>query len=68
MHNVLTMPLGLAVLDSLGPVIGVWPSAFGNGTYQIAYVFCCLGLGVGVYGSFVVSSIVCVFGRGSFVC
>ena len=51
MYNVLVMPLGLAVLDSLGP----WPSALGDGTYQIAFVFCMLGLGVGVYGSFIVS-------------
>ena len=53
-QNILTIPLGLAVLDSLGPAIGLWPSALGNGTYQIALVFMCLGLGVGVYGSFVV--------------
>ena len=64
MYNVLTMPLGLAVLDSLGPMLHLWPSALGDGTYQIAFVFCCLGLGVGVYGSFVVSqaSTAAVFG------
>ncbi|KAG8534329.1 uncharacterized protein KY384_001173 [Bacidia gigantensis] len=54
MYNVLTMPLGLAVVDSLGPALGLWPSALGGGTYQIAFLFCCVGLGVGVYGSFVV--------------
>jgi len=54
-YNVLTMPLGLAVLDSLGPFTGLWPSALGSGTYQIAFVSMCMGLGVGVYGSFVVS-------------
>ena len=56
MYNVLTLPLALAVVDSLGPAIGVWPSALGSGTYQIAFVFLCMGLGFGVYGSFVVSS------------
>ncbi|KAL8678239.1 MAG: hypothetical protein Q9186_005386 [Xanthomendoza sp. 1 TL-2023] len=53
MYNVLTLPLALAVADSLGPAVGVWPSALGNGTYQIAFVFLCMGLGFGVYGSFV---------------
>ncbi|MCJ1226147.1 hypothetical protein MMC12_002796 [Toensbergia leucococca] len=52
-QNILTMPLGLAALDSLGPAVGLWPSALGDGTYQIAFVFLCLGLAVGVYGSFV---------------
>lgn len=55
MHNVLVLPLSLAVVDSLGPFTGLWPSALGFGTYQIAFVFMMLGLGVGVYGSFVVS-------------
>lgn len=55
MQNVLVLPLGLAVVDSLGPFIGLWPSALGSSTYQIAFVFMLLGLGVGVYGSFVVS-------------
>lgn len=55
MYNVLTIPLGLAVLDSAGPFLGLWPSALGNGTYQIAFVFMCVGFGFGVYGSFVVS-------------
>lgn len=55
MHNVLTFPLGLAILDSLGPLTGTWPSALGSGTYQIAFVYMLLGLGFGVYGSFVVS-------------
>ena len=56
MYNILTLPLGLAVLDSMGPWTGLWPSALGGGTYQIAFLFSCVGLGVGVYGSFVVSS------------
>ncbi|KAI4122699.1 MAG: hypothetical protein LQ341_007280 [Variospora aurantia] len=53
MYNVLTLPIALAVVDSLGPTVGVWPSALGSGTYQIAFVFLCMGLGFGVYGSFV---------------
>ncbi|KAK4692522.1 hypothetical protein P7C71_g4700, partial [Lecanoromycetidae sp. Uapishka_2] len=53
MHNVLTVPLSLAVLDSAGPLIGLWPSALRSGTYQIAFVFMCMGLSIGVYGSFV---------------
>ena len=52
--NVLTWPLILATLDSLGPVLGLWPSVLGFGTYQIAFVFMCMGSAVGVYGSFVV--------------
>lgn len=54
MHNVLTFPLGLAILDSLGPKLGLWPSALGFGTYQIAFVSMLMGLSFGVYGSFVV--------------
>lgn len=57
MFNILTVPLGLAVADSMGPVIGLWPSVLGFGTYQIAFVFMCMGLSVGVYGSFVVSKV-----------
>ncbi|KAL9581140.1 MAG: hypothetical protein Q9203_006018 [Teloschistes exilis] len=53
MYNVLTLPLGLAAMDSLGPMVGVWPSVLGDGMYQVAFVFLCMGLGVGIYGSFV---------------
>jgi ethanolaminephosphotransferase len=61
-HNVLVLPLAYGVFDSLGPWlqrhIGVgWPSALGDGGYQVAYVFCMLGIAIGVYGSFVVSFI-----------
>jgi|SRR6266498_1840462 len=52
--NILVLPLAWGILDSLGPVLGFWPSSLGSGTYQVAFVFLCLGLGVGVYGSFVV--------------
>lgn len=54
-NNILSFPLGLAVLDSMGPILGLWSSVLGDGTYQIAFVFSCLGLAVGVYGSFIVS-------------
>lgn len=54
-HNILLLPLFLAVVDSTGPMLGLWPSALGDGTYQIAFVMLCFGLAIGVYGSFVVS-------------
>ena len=52
-QNVLVVPVALAVIDSLGPRLGIWPSALGDGVYQVAFVFMCLGLALGVYGSFV---------------
>jgi len=62
--NVLLAPLLYGVVDSLGPVLqrnfGTalgWPSALGDDVYQVAFVFCCLGLAIGVYGSFVVDVI-----------
>jgi ethanolaminephosphotransferase len=60
-YNVLILPLAYGVFDSLGPWlqqhIGIgWPSALGDGVYQVAYLFCMLGIGIGVYGSFVVNS------------
>jgi len=62
-YNVLVLPLLFAVLDSVGPyllrltkILG-WPSALGNDVYQVAFVFCCLGLAIGVYGSFVIDVI-----------
>jgi ethanolaminephosphotransferase len=56
-YNILVLPLAWGVLDSLGSVLGLWPSALGSDTYQVAFVFLCMGLGIGVYGSFVVSLI-----------
>ncbi|KAF3035479.1 hypothetical protein E8E12_007300 [Didymella heteroderae] len=60
--NVLIYPLIYGVIDSLGPWlqehVGVgWPSALGDGVYQVAFVFMCLGLAVGVHGSFIVDVI-----------
>lgn len=64
-ENVLSLPLIYGVFDSLGPFMQQrfgfgWPSALGNGVYQVAFVFTCLGLAVGVYGSFVVDVIVTI--------
>ncbi|KAK0669547.1 putative choline/ethanolaminephosphotransferase [Cercophora samala] len=66
--NVMVIPLGFGVVDSLGPILlqhspipGLgWPSALGDGVYQVAYMFCMLGMAVGVYGSFVVDVIVTI--------
>jgi ethanolaminephosphotransferase len=63
--NVLGVPIGLGVCDSLGPVLqerlGLgWPSALGNDVYQVAFMFSMLGMAVGVYGSFVVDVIVTI--------
>ncbi|KAJ9655771.1 Phosphotransferase [Coniosporium apollinis] len=60
--NVLLLPLLFGVVDSLGPWlqqhVGLgWPSALGGGVYQVAFVFLCVGMAVGVYGSFVVDVI-----------
>jgi ethanolaminephosphotransferase len=51
--NVLIPPLAWAVFDSAGPRLGLWPSALGDDTYQVAFVFMMTGLAFGVYGSFV---------------
>ncbi|KAE8363598.1 Choline/ethanolaminephosphotransferase [Aspergillus caelatus] len=51
--NVLLCPLALAVLDSAGPAFGLWRSALGGGDGQIAFMYTCLGLAIGVYGSFI---------------
>lgn len=54
-QNVLLYPLVLGVLDSAGAQIGLWSTpVLGNGVGQVAFIFVCLGLAVGVYGSFVV--------------
>ncbi|SMQ56168.1 unnamed protein product [Zymoseptoria tritici ST99CH_3D7] len=66
-HNVIVLPLVYGVLDSLGPVLqrnvghwAGWPSSLGEGTYQVAFMFTCLGLAVGVHGSFVLDVIVSI--------
>lgn len=67
-YNVLILPLAYGVADSLGPwlqwTFGIdwlgWPSALGDGVYQVAFMFCMLGMAIGVYGSFVVDVIVTI--------
>ncbi|RMD40738.1 hypothetical protein DV735_g4396, partial [Chaetothyriales sp. CBS 134920] len=51
--NILILPLAWAVVDSLGPRLGLWPSILGDDVYQVAFVFLITGLAFGVYGSFV---------------
>ncbi|KAL9114935.1 MAG: hypothetical protein Q9227_001178 [Pyrenula ochraceoflavens] len=52
-QNVLLAPLAFGVFDSLGPHLGLWPSLLGDGAYQVAFMFFCLGAAFAVYGSFV---------------
>lgn len=67
-YNVLVLPLAYGVVDSLGPWLQYefgrswlgWPSALGDGVYQVAYMFLMLGAAIGVYGSFVVDVIVTI--------
>lgn len=55
-HNILLYPLALAVLDSAGSAANLWAAPLlGQGPYQIMFVLGCLGLSIGIYGSFVVS-------------
>ncbi len=65
--NVLVLPLAGGVVDSLGPVLqshigwaSGWPSALGDGVYQVSFMFSMLGMAIGVYGSFVVDVIVTI--------
>lgn len=63
--NVLGFLLVFGVGDSMGPILqakfGVgWPSALGEDSYQVAYLFLMLGTAIGVYGSFVVDVIVTI--------
>jgi ethanolaminephosphotransferase len=66
--NVMVVPLAWGVIDSAGPLLQQyspvpwlgWPSALGDGVYQVAFMFCMLGMAVGVYGSFVVDVIVTI--------
>ena len=62
--NVLFLPIVLGMLDAAGPVLMDsasfygwgplgWKSVLGEGDYEIAYVFACLGVAIGVHGSFI---------------
>lgn len=63
--NILLLPIFAGMVDAAGPflreytggIIG-WPTALGSGQYEIAYVYLCMGLALGVYGSFMVDVIV----------
>jgi ethanolaminephosphotransferase len=74
-RNPLFIPLAFGVLDSIGPAVSAltydpvtetsrlgWPSSLGVGPsqYQTAYVFLSLGVGIGVYGMFVIDVIVTI--------
>lgn len=64
-QNILVLPLLFAIGDSLGPILQDkfsfgWPSALGDGYYQVSFMFMTLGLATGVYGSFVVDVIVSI--------
>jgi ethanolaminephosphotransferase len=55
-HNILLYPLALAVLDSAVAAVGLRTGpVLGYSTNQVMFLFGCLGLAVGIYGSFVVS-------------
>lgn len=66
--NVMVAPLAWAVIDSLGPILlqhshipGLgWPSALGDGVYQVAFMFWMFGMAMGVYSSFVYDVIVTI--------
>lgn len=46
------------IIDALGPeYVKGWKSSLGDGQYVVAYMFLCLGLALGVHGSFVVDVI-----------
>ncbi|KAI9370728.1 CDP-alcohol phosphatidyltransferase-domain-containing protein [Aspergillus egyptiacus] len=51
--NILLAPLALAVVDSAGAHFGLWPETLVETVGHPAFVFLSLGLGLGVYGSFV---------------
>lgn len=67
--NILIAPLLFGVADSIGPLLQEhlgktlgWPASLGEdgSVFRVAFVFMCLGLAVGVYGSFVVDVIVSI--------
>jgi ethanolaminephosphotransferase len=64
-QNILAAPLLYGIIDSLGPRFQEhfgfgWPSALGDGVYQVAFAFTCLGIALGVYGSFAVDVIITI--------
>ena len=64
-QNIIAFPLTFGIIDALGPFLQRnfgfgWPSALGEDMYQVAFMFTCVGLAVGIYGSFVVDVIVTI--------
>lgn len=56
--NVLFIPMIFGIVDALAPrLVPGWKSALGDGQYVVGYMFLCLGLCLGVHGSFVVDVI-----------
>jgi len=52
--NILFLPLLFGTFDAAAPSLELWKSVLGDGEYETGYVFACLGLALGVHGSFVV--------------
>jgi len=48
--------LGLAIIDTLGRNMGIWSGVIGE-EYEVAYMFGCLGLVIGIWGGFVLEVI-----------
>ena len=53
-RNILMWPLIFGTVDAAGSSLGIWNGIIGDGVSQAAFVYLCLGLALGVYGSFVV--------------
>lgn len=53
-YNVLLLPIAFGVVDSAASAFGIWNSMVGNEIGQVVFVYLCLGLALGVYGTFVV--------------
>lgn len=58
-YNFLNLPLTLAIVDTLGRKSGLWAGVIGE-EYEVAYVFGCLGLVIGVWGGFVLEVITAI--------
>ncbi|KAL3471316.1 CDP-alcohol phosphatidyltransferase-domain-containing protein [Aspergillus californicus] len=52
-YNIVLAPIGFSVADSVGARLGLWPNTLVDTIGHPAFVFLCLGLGLGIYGSFV---------------
>jgi ethanolaminephosphotransferase len=59
MYNVLNLPLFIAVVDGAGRATGLWTGVVAQ-EIEVGYLYGCLGLAIGVYGSFVIDVIVAI--------